>query len=84
MREIYYNYNELKKDINNLKDVTINITEDFELSMMKLSREAYKRTKRIMQENNIKTNIVHHEKFNKNDSILYYEGSLKLRSKKIK
>lgn len=61
MMRIYSTYEQLKKDIPKLKDITINVWEDFDKTTKILNTWEYKSLKAQLKRQNIKIKVMRKE-----------------------
>ena len=61
MREIYYTFEQLKKDLPTLKDTEINIGDDFDKTIKFLKTREYQSVKAQLKRQNIKIKVVRKE-----------------------
>lgn len=61
MMRIYSTYEQLKKDLPKLKDITINVWEDFDKTTKNLNTWEYKSLKAQLKRQNIKIKVMRKE-----------------------
>ena len=61
MMRIYSTYEQLKKDLPKLKDITINVWEDFDKTTKNLKTWEYKSLKAQLKRQNIKIKVMRKE-----------------------
>lgn len=59
--KIYFTYEQLKKDLPKLKDITINVCEDFDKITKILNTWEYKSLKAQLKRQNIKIKVIRKE-----------------------
>ena len=61
MRKIYFTYEQLKKDLPKLKDIEINIGDDFDETTRNLKTREYQSVKAQLKRQNIKIKVIRKE-----------------------
>ena len=61
MRKIYFTYEQLKKDLPKLKDIEINIGDDFDETTRNLKTREYQSVKAQLKRQNIRIKVIRKE-----------------------
>ena len=61
MRKIYFTYEQLKKDLPKLKDIEINIGDDFDKTTRNLKTREYQSVKAQLKRQNIRIKVIRKE-----------------------